>query len=208
MLSALVELAEQSSVTSHLEAMCRGESVNTTEHRALLHMALRAHKEDKFEHNGQSVFDEVQNSLKQISIISDQVRKGEWLGSTGKKIKDVIHLGVGGSDLGPRMACKALRAYAHQGINIHFISNADGAEILSTLKILDPETTLVLIVSKSFGTQETMLNTQTALTWLEQLLRLETPQNSTHVIAITANQQEALKFGIDPSRIIEFQEWV
>ena len=207
-LSTLVDLAQQTSVSSHLDAMCKGEPINTTEQRSVLHMALRAHEGDDFKHNGQTVYGQVENTLKQISIISDQVREGKWLGSTGKEITDVVHLGVGGSDLGPRMACQALRAYASQRINIHFVSNADGAEILSTLKMLDPETTLVLIVSKSFSTQETMLNAQTALTWLEQLLELNNPQNSTHVVAITANQEEALKFGVDPSRIIEFQEWV
>lgn len=207
-LSTLVSLAEQSAVTSHLDAMCNGEPINTTEQRAALHMALRGHKDDNFRHNDQSIHNQVEHSLKQMSIISDQVRDGKWLGSTGKEITDVVHLGVGGSDLGPRMACEALRAYAHQKINIHFVSNADGAEILSTLKELNPETTLVLIVSKSFGTQETMLNTHTAMTWLEQLLELKNPQGSTHVIAITANQQEALRFGIDSSRILEFQDWV
>lgn len=206
--SALVNLAEQSFVDSHLEAMCNGEPINTTEHRAALHMALRGHKKDDFRHDGKPVHEQVERALQQMSAISEQVREGKWVGSTGKEITDVVHLGVGGSDLGPRMACQALRAYAHNKINIHFVSNADGAEILSTVKVLNPETTLVLIVSKSFGTQETMLNAQTALAWLGQLLGLENPQGSPHVIAITANRQEALRFGINPSRILEFQEWV
>lgn len=207
-MSSLIDLAKQTSITSHLTAMCNGEAINTTEDRAVLHMALRGHREDDFLLNNKPVHDEVEPALEQMSIISHQVREGEWLGSTGKKITDVIHLGVGGSDLGPRMACQALRAYAHKTINIHFVSNTDGAEILSTISALNPETTLVLIVSKSFGTQETMLNAHTALNWLGQSLELQNPQNSEHVIAITANRKIATEYGIHPSRILEFQEWV
>jgi len=207
-MSSLIDLAKQTSVMSHLTAMCNGEAINTTENRAALHMALRGHKEDNFLHNHRPVHNEVEQALEQMSIISNQVREGEWLGSTGKKITDVIHLGVGGSDLGPRMACQALRAYAHNTINIYFVSNTDGAEILSTINALNPETTLILIVSKSFGTQETMLNAHTALNWLEQSLGLQNPQNSEHVIAITANKRRAAEYGIHPSRILEFQEWI
>ena len=207
-MSSLIDLAKQTSVNSHLTAMCNGEAINTTEDRAVLHMALRGHREDGFLLNHKPIHDDVEKALEKMSVISHQVREGQWLGSTGKKITDVIHLGVGGSDLGPRMACQALRAYAHKTINIHFVSNTDGAEILSTVSALDPETTLILIVSKSFGTQETMLNAHTALSWLEQTLGLQNPQHSEHVVAITANKNKATEYGIDPSRILEFQEWI
>lgn len=207
-MTSLLALANQSALSAHTEAMFAGELVNTTEQRAALHPALRGKAEDNYTLNGMPVHEQVELALSQVSAISDQIRHGKWLGTTGKAMTDIIHLGVGGSELGPRMACQALQAYAHPDIKMHFVSNADGAEILSTLKGLNPETTLIIIASKSFTTEETMLNAQSALNWLEAALGLSHVQSSTHVIGITANRENALAFGIDPSQILEFQEWV
>ncbi|KKL91487.1 hypothetical protein LCGC14_1894190, partial [marine sediment metagenome] len=207
-MASLLALANQSSLSAHTEAMFTGELVNTTEQKAALHPALRGKAEDNYTLNGTPVHEQVKLALSQVSSISDQIRQGKWLGATGKAMTDIIHLGVGGSELGPRMACQALQAYAHPDIKIHFVSNVDGAEILSTLKGLNPETTLIIIASKSFATEETMLNAQSALDWLEAALGLSHVQSSTHVIGITANRDNALAFGIDPSQILEFQEWV
>ncbi len=207
-MASLLALANQSALSTHTEAMFAGELVNTTERKAALHPALRGKAEDNYTLNGMPVHEQVKLALSQVSSISDQIRHGKWLGTTGKVMTDIIHLGVGGSELGPRMACQALQAYAHPDIKIHFVSNADGAEILSTLKGLNPETTLIIIASKSFTTEETMLNAQSALNWLEASLGLSHVQSSTHVIGITANRENALAFGIDPSQILEFQEWV
>ncbi|MEH6466121.1 MAG: glucose-6-phosphate isomerase [Porticoccus sp.] len=207
-MSSLLSLADQSALSAHTEAMFAGEPINTTEQRAVLHVALRGKTEDNYIHNGIPVHPLIAQELEQVSSISDQIRQGKWLGSTGKAITDVIHLGVGGSELGPRMACQALKAYAHPALKIHFVSNADGAEILTTTKSLNPETTLIIIASKSFTTEETMLNAHSAINWLEENLGLSQAQSSTHVIGITAKRENALAFGIDPSRILEFQEWV
>ncbi|MBQ0806597.1 MAG: glucose-6-phosphate isomerase, partial [Porticoccus sp.] len=203
-MTSLLALANQSALSAHTEAMFAGELVNTTEQRAALHPALRGKAEDNYTLNGMPVHEQVELALSQVSAISDQIRDGKWLGTTGKAMTDIIHLGVGGSELGPRMACQALQAYAHPDIKMHFVSNADGAEILSTLKGLNPETTLIIIASKSFTTEETMLNAQSALNWLEAALGLSHVQSSTHVIGITANRENALAFGIDPSQILEF----
>lgn len=207
-MNALIELANQSSLKSHAQAMFSGKNVNTTEQKAVLHMALRGRRQDGYLHDNKPVIDQVELSLQQMADISHQIREGEWLGVTGKPITDIIHLGVGGSDLGPRMACEALRSYAHSALNLHFVSNADGAEILSTIAELNPETTLIILVSKSFSTQETLLNANTALKWLSESLNISSPQSSAHVIAITADKEKATAFGISTERILEFQDWV
>jgi glucose-6-phosphate isomerase len=207
-LSSLFDLAHQSALGEHTRAMFAGDAINTSEQRAVLHTALRGHSEDGYSYQGKPLQCQIDQSLKQVAKISQQVREGSWLASTGQSVTDVVHLGVGGSDLGPRMACQALRSYAHKQITTHFVSNADGAEILSTLERLNAETTLIIIVSKSFSTQETMLNANTALDWLAQTLNLVQPQSSSHVIAVTADKEKAINFGIDPSRILQFEEWV
>ena len=207
-MNTFIELANQSSLKSHAQAMFSGKNVNTTEQKAVLHMALRGRRQDGYLHHNKPVIDQVELSLQQMADISHQIREGEWLGVTGKPITDIIHLGVGGSDLGPRMACEALRSYAHSAINLHFVSNADGAEILSTIAELNPETTLIILVSKSFSTQETLLNANTALKWLSESLNLSSPQSSAHVIAITADKEKATAFGISTERILELQDWV
>ena len=207
-ISKLIELADQSSLKAHAQAMFSGKNINTTEQKAVLHMALRSRRQDDYRHDDKPVIDQIELSLQRMAHISHQIREGQWLGVTGKPITDVIHLGVGGSDLGPRMACEALRSYALSGLNLHFVSNADGAEIISTIAELNPETTLIILVSKSFSTQETLLNANTALKWLSESLGLSSPQSSTQVIAITADKEKATAFGISTERILEFQDWV
>ena len=207
-LLSLFSLADQALLKDHTAAFFAGEKINTSEKKSAIHMALRGHKKDNYRIEGEPIYGQIACSLNKIQDISLNVRNGAWLGSTGRSITDVVHIGVGGSDLGPRLACQALRAHAHESINIHFISNADGSEILATIKTLDPETTLVIIVSKSFSTLETMLNAGTTMQWLQKSLGLKNPQSSTHVIAVTANKQKAASYGIDPSRILKFEEWV
>jgi glucose-6-phosphate isomerase len=207
-MTALLDLANQSSLKTHTEAMFDGQPINTSEHKAALHPALRGKPEDNYHLNGVPVHEQVEQALKRVSSISEKIRQGRWLGSTGKAITDVIQLGVGGSELGPRIACQALQAYAHPNIKIHFVSNADGAEILSTVKGLNAETTLIIIASKSFTTEETMLNARSALSWLESSLGLSDAQSTTHVFGVTANVENARSFGIAAPQILEFEEWV
>ena len=207
-MQSLFSLANQAGLKAHTDAFFSGDKINTTEKKPALHMALRGHKEDNYRIENNPIHHLVSSSLDDIKDISEKVRNGLWLGSTGKSIRDIIHIGVGGSDLGPRMACQALRVHAHELINVHFISNADGSEVLATTKHLDPETTLVIIASKSFTTTETTLNAETAIKWLKESLGLKNPQSSTHVIAVTENIKKANLYGIKASRILKLEEWV
>ena len=183
----LVELAKQSPLASHRTAMFTGEAINRTENRSVLHTVLRANPEDAETAPALLRSKQVSEQLSRVKEVSDQIRNGSWLGSTGKVITDVVNIGIGGSDLGPKLACTALEEYAHDRINLHFISNVDGAQILTTLNKLNPETTLVSIASKTFTTQETMLNAQTAINWYRDKLGLPEAQKSCHFLGLTAN---------------------
>jgi len=205
---SLLSLAEQSSLRSRIAAMFSGQPINTTENKAVLHTALRGRPEDDFRQSGMAVHGLVAEALAKMAEISEQVREGKWLGSTGKMITDVINIGIGGSDLGPRMVCEALGQYAHPQLVLHFVSDVDATEILGTLKKVDPETTLVIVSSKGFTTQETLLNTRTTLGWFKEKLGLPHAQATSHFIAVTAHRANAEAFGIHPSRILEFQDWV
>ncbi len=204
----LLALAEQSPLQSHRAAMFAGESINTTEHRAVLHAALRAEPEDAKNTEERERIAQVKSQLQAVKLASSKIRNGQWLGSTGKAITDVVNIGIGGSDLGPKLACAALEEYAHPDINLHFISNVDGAEILTTLSRLNPETTLVAVASKTFTTQETLLNAKTAINWFKDKLGLDKPQSSSHFVALTANPANAIAYGIPKEQILEFAEWV
>ena len=204
----LLELAEQSPLLAHRDAMFAGAPINRTENRAVLHTALRASTEDDDSGEFKQRINQVTEQLLDVKQVSEKIRSGNWLGSTGKPITDVVNIGIGGSDLGPKLACNALEEYRHPGIDLHFISNVDGAQILSTLKKLNPETTLVSIASKTFTTQETLLNAKTAISWFKEHLGLEKPQTSRHFIGLTANPSAALAYGIPPSQILEFSDWV
>ncbi len=204
----LINLAEQSPLETHRAAMFAGEKINNTEDRAVLHAALRSTESDALSAEEKARAEQVERQLQAVKAVSEEIRSGSWTGSTGKPITDIINIGIGGSDLGPKMACNALEEYAHERINVHFISNVDGAQILSTLKKLDPETTLVSIASKTFTTQETMLNAKTAIQWFKDKLGLENPKNSAHFIGLTANPEAAINYGIPENQILEFSDWV
>ncbi|MGS2722589.1 glucose-6-phosphate isomerase [Porticoccus sp. GXU_MW_L64] len=207
-LSTLFSLAQASPLASSIGAMVSGEPINRSEGRPVLHTALRNPAQFDFSVDGGNVAELVQKGREQIKAVSERIRSGQWLGSTGKPITDVINIGIGGSDLGPKMACRALQQYACADIRCHFISNVDGAEINTLLKGLNAETTLVVIVSKTFTTQETLLNAKTALAWLSEQLGLSNPESSTQVLGITANLDNAQKYGIPAAQIIEFGNWV
>ncbi|MDM3870049.1 glucose-6-phosphate isomerase [Porticoccus sp. W117] len=207
-LGTLFSLAEVSPLASSIKAMVSGEPINRSEGRPVLHSALRNPAKFDFSVDGGNVAELVDKGQAQIKDVSDRIRSGQWLGSSGKQITDVINIGIGGSDLGPKMACRALQQYAHAGVRCHFISNVDGAEINTLLKCLNAETTLVVIVSKTFTTQETLLNAKTALAWLNQQLGLANPESSSHVLGITANRDNALNYGVPGDQIIEFGNWV
>jgi glucose-6-phosphate isomerase len=206
--SELLNLAQQSPLQSHQAAMFAGEPINSTENRAVLHAALRAGPEDACSDQARERIAEVKQQLQAVKAASDKIRACQWLGSTGKAITDVVNIGIGGSDLGPKLACAALEEFAHPGINLHFISNVDGAEILTTLKKLNPETTLVALASKTFTTQETLLNAKTAIHWYKQTLGLDNAQQSSHFVGLTANPANAIAYGIPKDQILEFAEWV
>jgi glucose-6-phosphate isomerase len=209
---ALLELAAQSPLEQHRAAMFSGEKINTTEGRAVLHAALRAEIGDQSVASAAVESDQrvslVKQQLADVELVSNKIRNGQWLGSTGKAITDVINIGIGGSDLGPKLACSALQEFAHPDIKLHFISNVDGAEILTTLKKLNPETTLVALASKTFTTHETLLNAKTARNWFAETLGLENAQSSRHFVGLTANRANALAYGIPADQILEFAEWV
>jgi glucose-6-phosphate isomerase len=206
--SALLALAEQSPLQSHRVAMFSGEPINNTENRAVLHAALRAELDDANSNAERDRIAEVKEQLQAVKRASDKIRAGQWLGSTGKAITDVVNIGIGGSDLGPKLACAALEEYSHAELNLHFISNVDGAEILTTLKRLNPETTLVALASKTFTTQETLLNAKTAINWFADTLGLDNAQSSSHFVGLTANPDNAMAYGIPEDQILEFAEWV
>ena len=204
----LINLAKQSPLETHRKAMYAGEKINNTENRAVLHAALRSTESDAVSAEEKARAEQVEKQLQSVKIVSEAIRNGSWTGSTGKAITDIINIGIGGSDLGPKMAYTALEEYAHERINVHFISNVDGAQILSTLKKLDPETTLISIASKTFTTQETMLNAKTAIQWFKDNLGLDNPKNSSHFIGLTANPEAAINYGIPKDQILEFSDWV
>ena len=206
--SQLQALAKQSPLEAHREAMFSGEPINSTENRAVLHASLRSEAEDAKSDEERQRIAQVKTQLQAVKKASDKIRAGQWLGSTGKAITDVVNIGIGGSDLGPKLACAALEEFSHPDISLHFISNVDGAEILTTLSKLDPETTMVALASKTFTTQETLLNAKTAINWFEQTLGLKNAQTTTHFVGLTAAPDSAAAYGIPSDQILEFAEWV
>ena len=205
-MALLMDLARERGVEAQREAMFTGEKINLTEHRAVLHTALRAPRGTRLVVDGQDIDVDVQDVLQRMKAFTDKVRNGSWLGYTGKPICDIVNIGIGGSDLGPKMACLALRSYANPGLEMHFVSNVDGHDMEATLSKVDPETTLFIVASKTFVTAETMLNANTARVWF--LLEGEEKDLAQHFVAVSTNTQAIVDFGIAPENMFPFWDWV
>lgn len=206
-LALLEELAEQSELKSAIEAMFNGEAINETEGRAVLHTALRNFSGKPVKAEGKNVMPEVQQVLKQMQDFAARVHSGEWKGYTGKKIKYIVNIGIGGSDLGPFMVTEALKPFWVEGIQPFFVSNVDGTHIAETLKKVDPEETLFLVASKTFTTQETMTNALTARAWFLHTAK-EEAHVAKHFVALSTNEKDVVKFGIDKANMFVFWDWV
>ena len=206
-LKLLVQLAEQSGLRERIDAMFGGEKINITEKRAVLHTALRAPRDARIIVDGENVVPEVHEVLDRMADFSNRVRSGEWKGFTGKRIRNVINIGIGGSDLGPVMAYEALRHYSRRDMTFRFVSNVDGTDFAEVTQDLDPEETLFIISSKTFTTLETMTNAQTAREWLLKKLKDEKAV-AKHFVAVSTNATEVSKFGIDTANMFGFWDWV
>ena len=206
-LSLLIELARQAQLPAGVERMFNGEIINHTEQRAVLHVALRNRSDRPIFVKGQDVMPEVNNVLEHMRKFADQIRRGKWRGHTGKRIRDVVNIGIGGSDLGPKMVCQALEPYGDPTLRMHFVSNVDGAHISHVLAECDPESTLFIVASKTFTTQETMTNAHTARAWLINELGDEAAV-AKHFVAVSTNTQGVSAFGIDTANMFEFWDWV
>ncbi len=206
-MSLLLELARQASLPDAIQAMYKGEKINTTEGRSVLHIALRNQSNRPIFVDREDVMPEVNAVLAKMRIFSEAVRSGEWKGYTGAPITDIVNIGIGGSDLGPRMVTHALKPYGHDRLRVHFVSNVDPTDITETLRDLNPETTLFLIASKTFTTQETMMNAHTARRWFLHQARDEAAV-AKHFAAISTNQKAVEAFGIDSNNMFVFWDWV
>jgi glucose-6-phosphate isomerase len=206
-LTLLLDLAKQTDLPAWIEKMFRGEKINFTENRAVLHVALRNRSNEPIIVDGEDVMPQVNGVLQKMRQFSDAVRNGQWRGYSGKPIGDVVNIGIGGSDLGPVMVTEALKPYGKPGLKVHFVSNIDGTHIAETLKNLNPETTLFIIASKTFTTQETITNANTAKEWF---LKTATDQTAVakHFVALSTNTDAVAQFGIDTNNMFEFWDWV
>lgn len=202
----LCSLAYEAGVDEGIRAMFRGDKINRTENRAVLHTALRNRSNVPVWVDGCDVMPEVNRVLDQMADFSDAVRDGAWLGFSGKVITDVVNIGIGGSDVGANMVCGALHRFAHPRLKIHFVSNVDGVQLRDTLKLMNPETTLFIIASKTFTTQETMTNATTARQWFLQYAGES--DIARHFVAVSTNRQAVEAFGIDSNNMFEFWDWV
>ncbi|MFB2640366.1 glucose-6-phosphate isomerase [Shewanella bicestrii] len=206
-LNLLLTLAQEAKLDAKIKAMFAGDIINTTEKRAVLHTALRSTAEQSIVAEGQDIVPEVQQTLNKMQQFVTSVTSGQWKGFTGKAITDIVSIGIGGSFLGPKIVSQALRPYWITGLNCHFVANVDGTSISEKLKLLDPETTLFIMSSKSFGTQETLTNTLTAKAWF---LAKGGSQSDVakHFVAVTSNVAKATDFGIDADNIFPMWDWV
>ena len=208
-LDLLLALAEQADVAGWAQRMFDGEKINITEDRAVLHIALRNRANRPILVDGQDVMPDVNVNLAHMREFSEAVRGGVWTGYTGKPITDIVNIGIGGSDLGPVMVTEALKPYAQHGLNAHFVSNIDGTHLAETLKVCDPETTLFLVASKTFTTQETITNATSAKEWLLNAVPNGDPAAiAKHFVALSTNAKEVAKFGIDTKNMFTFADWV
>jgi len=206
-LKLLLELAEQSGLKQHIAAMFTGEKINTTENRAVLHVALRAPKSESIKVDGEDVVPAVHEVLDRMSAFADKVRSGQWLGYTDKPIKNIVNIGIGGSDLGPVMAYEALKHYSKRELTFRFVSNVDGTDFAEAVRDLDPEETLFLVASKTFTTLETMTNAHSAREWTLAKLK-QTEAIANHFVALSTNTELVSKFGIDTNNMFGFWDWV
>ena len=206
-LSLLLDLAREADVAGRMRAMFGGERINTTEGRAVLHVALRANADESVLADGVNVVEQVQRVLAQMDGFTARVRSGEWKGHTGERITDVVNIGIGGSDLGPRMVTAALDYYRQPDLNFHFVSNIDGTHIAQVLGKVRPESTLFIIASKTFTTQETLTNAHTARNWFLQSGAKDSDVAG-HFVALSTNEPAVRAFGIDPANMFAFWDWV
>ena len=206
-MSLLFELAKQAGLKEKIEAMFSGDKINTTEERAVLHTALRNRSNEAVFVDGQDVMPQVKRVLERMRSFTEAVRSGEWKGYTGKAISDIVNIGIGGSDLGPKMVCEALKPYARADLKVHFVSNVDSTDLVETLKKINPETSLFLVASKTFTTQETMTNALSAREWLLAAAKDEAAI-ARHFAAMSTNTEAVSKFGIDTRNMFEFWDWV
>src|SRR5262250_2692253 len=207
-LKLLLQLAAESGLRARIDAMFRGEKINITEKRAVLHVALRAPKTESILVDGKNVVPEVHDVLDRMADFSNRVRSGEWKGHTGKRIRNVINIGIGGSDLGPVMAYEALKHYSERTMTFRFVSNVDGTDFAEAVQDLDPAETLFIISSKTFTTLETMTNAQTARDWLLKGLGGDEKAIAKHFVAVSTNTEGVAKFGIDTTDMFGFWDWV
>ncbi len=203
----LTALAERADLPGCIEAMWRGERINTTEHRPVLHIALRMPRGTRLVVDGEDVVEAVHHVLDKMALFAEQVRFGQWVGQTGRPMRNVINIGIGGSDLGPAMAYDALRAFADPALTVRFVSNVDGTDIWQATRDLDPAETLFIVSSKTFTTLETLTNAHTARAWLVGRLGDEGAV-ARHFVAVSTNAAEVAEFGIDPANMFEFWDWV
>ena len=204
----LCQLARECGLGSRIEAMFRGDRINVTEDRAVLHVALRTPRSKSIVVDGKDVVADVHAVLDQMADFSERVRSGAWKGHTGKRIRNVINVGIGGSDLGPVMAYEALKYYASRSITFRFVSNIDGTDIVEAIRDLDPAETLFIISSKTFTTLETMTNAKSAREWLVGGLGGDQKSVASHFVAVSTNAAKVAEFGIDPANIFGFWDWV
>ncbi|MEW6473396.1 MAG: glucose-6-phosphate isomerase [Actinomycetota bacterium] len=202
----LAALAERTDLSGRIEALWRGERINTTEDRPVLHVALRMPRGRRLVVDGEDVVEAVHHVLDRMALFAEQIRFGQWLGSTGRPIRNVVNIGIGGSDLGPAMAYDALRAFADPALTVRFVSNVDGSDIHQAVRDLDPAETLFVVSSKTFTTLETLTNARTARAWL--VGRLGEGAVSHHFVAVSTNAAKVAEFGIDPANMFQFWDWV
>jgi glucose-6-phosphate isomerase len=207
-LKLLLALAEETGVRGKIDAMFRGDKINITEKRAVLHVALRAPKDEQILVDGENVVPGVHVVLDKMAGFADRVRSGDWKGHTGKRIRNVVNIGIGGSDLGPVMAYEALKHYSQRDMKFVFVSNVDGTDFAEAVRDLNADETLFLVASKTFTTQETMTNAHSAREWLLSALGSDEKAVAKHFVAISTNAKEVAKFGIDTENMFGFWDWV
>jgi glucose-6-phosphate isomerase len=207
-LRLLLQLAQESELRDRIDAMFRGDNINVSENRAVLHVALRAPRGATILHDGRNVVPDVHDVLDRMADFSKRVRRGDWKGQTGKRIRNVINIGIGGSDLGPVMAYEALKHYSDRDMTFRFVSNVDGTDFAEAVRDLDPTETLFIVSSKTFTTLETMTNARTAREWLLAGVPGEVGAIAKHFVAVSTNAKEVAKFGIDTANMFGFWDWV